>query len=58
MYKDAATAHLDTNPMAYQINKLVVINISTLNIDLFAASGFAMSISPATAADLKSKKKK
>jgi glucan 1,4-alpha-glucosidase len=53
IYKDAATAHWDTNPMAYQIDRLVISNTSKLNIDLAAGGGFAMSISPATATDLK-----
>jgi glucan 1,4-alpha-glucosidase len=53
IYKDAPTANWDTNPMAYQIDKLVVTNTSTLKIDLAAGGGFAMSISPVTATDLK-----
>ncbi len=58
IYKDAPNAHWDTNPMAYQINKLVITNTSKLNIDLVAGGGFAMSITPATAADIKAMKQK
>jgi glucan 1,4-alpha-glucosidase len=58
IYKDAPTAHWDTNPMAYQIERSVITNTSKLNIDLAAGGGFAMSISPATAADIKTIKKK
>jgi glucan 1,4-alpha-glucosidase len=58
IYKDAPLAHWDTNPTAYQIDKIVVTNTATLNIALAAGGGFAISISPATEADKKLLKKK
>jgi glucan 1,4-alpha-glucosidase len=51
IYKDAATAHWDTNPMAYTIEKIIVKNTSKLNIDLVAGGGFAISASPLSAKD-------
>jgi glucan 1,4-alpha-glucosidase len=51
IYKDAATAHWDTNPMAYTIEKIIVKSTSKLNIDLVAGGGFAMSATPLSAKD-------
>ncbi len=51
IYKDAATAHWDTNPMAYTIEKIIVKNTSKLNIDLVAGGGFAISATPLSARD-------
>jgi glucan 1,4-alpha-glucosidase len=58
IYKDAATAHWDTNPTAYTIETLVVTNTSKLNIDEAAGGGFAISVKPATDADIRAMKKK
>ncbi len=53
VYKDAANTHWDTNPMTYTIEKIVVTNASKLNIALAAGGGFAISVLPATAVDIK-----
>jgi glucan 1,4-alpha-glucosidase len=53
IYKDAPTAHWDTNPMTYTIEKIVVTNTSKLNIALAAGGGFAISIKLASAAEVK-----
>jgi glucan 1,4-alpha-glucosidase len=58
VYKDAANTHWDTNPMTYAIEKVVVTNTSKLNIALAAGGGFAISVVPATAADIKAMAKK
>jgi glucan 1,4-alpha-glucosidase len=58
IYKDAATAHWDTNPTAYAIETLVVTNASKLNITEAAGGGFAISVRPATDKDIRSMKKK
>jgi glucan 1,4-alpha-glucosidase len=48
IYKDAPTAHWDTNPMAYEIEKVMVDAKSKLSVNLAAGGGFAMSIILAT----------
>ncbi len=58
VYKDATTAHWDTNPMAYAIEKLVVTNNTNLKIELAAGGGFAISVKPATDADIRAIRKK
>jgi glucan 1,4-alpha-glucosidase len=52
IYKDAITAHWDTNPTAYTIEKRMITNISKLNIDLAAGGGFAISVVPAASLTL------
>jgi glucan 1,4-alpha-glucosidase len=58
VYKDAANTHWDTNPMTYSIEKIVVTNTSKLDITLAAGGGFAISVVPATAANIKAMAKK
>jgi glucan 1,4-alpha-glucosidase len=58
VYKDAPTAHWDTNPMAYVIEKIVVTAKSKLTINLATGGGFAVSIVPATKEDIQKLKRK
>jgi glucan 1,4-alpha-glucosidase len=58
IYKDATTAHWDTNPTAYAIETLVITNASKLNITEAAGGGFAISVRPATDKDIRGMKKK
>jgi hypothetical protein len=44
IYKDAATAHWDNNPQAYEIEEMNVTNESTINVQLAPGGGFAISI--------------
>ncbi|WJJ98208.1 glycoside hydrolase family 97 protein [Algibacter luteus] len=44
IYKDAATAHWDNNPQAYEIEEMKVTNESTINVKLAPGGGFAISI--------------
>jgi glucan 1,4-alpha-glucosidase len=46
VYKDAAKAHWDTNPMAYTIQKISVTNKTVLKIPLAEGGGCAISIMP------------
>jgi len=57
LYMDGADAHWKDNPKAYQIQKFIVTNASTLKIKLAPGGGAAVSIKPATADDLKKLKK-
>jgi glucan 1,4-alpha-glucosidase len=57
IYRDANDAHWDKNPMAYSIEKFVVNSGNTLKIALAAGGGCAISIVPATAAEIKGLKK-
>jgi glucan 1,4-alpha-glucosidase len=58
VYKDAANAHWDTNPMAYVIEKIVVNTKTKLTINLAPGGGFAISMVPATKEEIKKLKKK
>ena len=57
LYMDGANAHWKDNPKAYQIQKFIVTNTSTLKMKLAAGGGGAVSIKPAAADDLKKLKK-
>jgi hypothetical protein len=57
LYQDAATADWKSNPMAYTIEKYIVKADTLLKLTLAAGGGAAISILPATAADLKQIKK-
>ena len=57
IYKDAATAHWQKNPEVYTIVKGLVESTTTLTIPLMDGGGCAISIIPATAAELKQLKK-
>jgi glucan 1,4-alpha-glucosidase len=53
IYEDATTAHWQKNPEAYTIVKGLVENTTTLTIPLAEGGGCAISIMPATTAELK-----
>jgi hypothetical protein len=57
IYKDAATAHWDKNPMAYAIEKWVVDANTILKVGLVEGGGCAISVTPANADALKGLKK-
>jgi glucan 1,4-alpha-glucosidase len=57
VYKDAANAHWDTNPMAYAIERYIVDSKTMMKLPLAAGGGAAISLVPATAAQLKGLKK-
>jgi len=44
IYKDAADAHYDTNPEAYEIKSMDVTNASEVEINMAAGGGFAISL--------------
>ena len=44
VYQDAADAHFDTNPEAYEIKSMEVTNASNIEIDLAPGGGFAISL--------------
>ncbi len=54
---DAATADWHNNPEAYVIEQFIVDNTSKLSITLANGGGAAISIKPATAAEIKNLKK-
>jgi hypothetical protein len=53
LYADAAGAHWETNPMAYQIRTFLVNDQTLLEIDLASGGGAAVSLKPASAEDMK-----
>ncbi len=53
LYTDAANAHWENNPMAYQIQKFLVNDHITLKINLASGGGAAISLKPASAEDMK-----
>jgi hypothetical protein len=53
IYGDATNAHWKTNPMAYQTQSFLVNDQTVLKIQLAASGGAAISLKPATAADMK-----
>lgn len=57
VYGDAHTAHWQTNPMAYNIQRYVVNSKSVLKQKLAAGGGVAISLKKATKAELKGLKK-
>ena len=52
IYRDAAGAHWQKNPKAYVIEKFIVDNTGILKLNLAAGGGTAISIVPASAADI------
>ena len=52
IYRDAADAHWQKNPKAYVIEKFIVDNAGILKLNLAAGGGTAISIVPASAADI------
>ncbi len=57
IYADAPTAHWQTNPMIYNINRIVVTNKTVLNQKLAASGGVAISLKKATKGETKGLKK-
>jgi glucan 1,4-alpha-glucosidase len=57
IYRDAANAHWEKNPMAYAIDSFIVDSKTVLKLNLAAGGGTAISLMPASATDLKSIKK-
>ncbi|HVE61264.1 MAG TPA: glycoside hydrolase family 97 protein [Chitinophagaceae bacterium] len=57
IYRDAANAHWQNNPMAYTVEKFIVSNSTVLNLKLAAGGGAAISLMPADASQLKALKK-
>ncbi len=51
LYTDAAGAHWQSNPMVYQIQKVLVSEQTVLQIELAAGGGAAISLRPASASD-------
>jgi fibronectin type 3 domain-containing protein len=56
VYADAADAHWEKNPMAYQINSWLVKKETVLKIALANGGGAAISLRPATEAERKALK--
>jgi len=57
IYRDADNAHWQQNPMAYTIEKFVVDSKTNLKLKMAAGGGAAISIMPATPAQIKALKK-
>jgi glucan 1,4-alpha-glucosidase len=53
IYADAKGAHWEKNPMAYQIQNVLVTNKTAFRLALVAGGGTAISFKPASAEDLK-----
>ncbi len=53
LYKDAANAHWESNPMAYQIQHFLVNDQTKLKIALASGGGAAISVIPASSEDMK-----
>lgn len=53
LYADAANAHWENNPMAYQIQNFLVNDQTRLKLNLASGGGAAISLKPATDQDLK-----
>lgn len=53
IYADADDAHWQTNPMAYRIDHAIVTDKSVLTLNLACGGGAAVSVRPASAADVK-----
>lgn len=53
IYKDAKDADWQSNPMAYEIQKVLVSDKTTLKINLAKGGGAAISVKPASASELK-----
>lgn len=56
IYSDAPTAHWESNPMAYQIQKFLVTDKTILNVTLANGGGAAISLKPATPEETKNLK--
>lgn len=57
LYLDAEDAHWQNNPMEYRIQKFLVTNKSVLKMKLAAGGGAAVSVKPASPAEVKQLKK-
>lgn len=57
IYADAADAHWEKNPMAYNINRYLVTNKTSLKLKLAPGGGAAVSIRPATPQEARTLKK-
>jgi hypothetical protein len=57
LYTDAANAHWQTNPMAYQIQQFLVNDQTRLKIALASGGGAAISLRPASNEDMKKLKR-
>lgn len=57
VYSDASGAHWQRGPQAYKIERFIVDSTSVLNIVLAEGGGAAISLKPATAADIGNYKK-
>ena len=57
LYTDAANAHWESNPMAYQIQQFLVNDQTILKIALASGGGAAISLRPASAEDMKKLKR-
>jgi hypothetical protein len=53
IYKDAPTAHWKDNPEAYTIEKFIVTSKTKMKLDMAPGGGFAISLMPATAEQVK-----
>jgi glucan 1,4-alpha-glucosidase len=53
LYTDAADAHWQRNPMAYQIQTFLVNDQTALDINLASGGGAAISLKPASSEDMK-----
>jgi hypothetical protein len=53
IYGDAAGAHWESNPMAYQVQKFLVNDRTLLKINMASGGGAAVSLKPASAGDMK-----
>lgn len=53
LYADAADAHWQRNPMAYQIQTFLVNDQTALDINLASGGGAAISLKPASSEDMK-----
>jgi hypothetical protein len=56
LYTDAANAHWESSPMAYQIQHFLVNDQTILKIALANGGGAAISLKPASAEDMKKRK--
>ncbi|MFN2456801.1 MAG: glycoside hydrolase family 97 catalytic domain-containing protein, partial [Chitinophagaceae bacterium] len=57
IYQDGDNAHWEKNPEAYKIQRFIVTPKTALKLNLAAGGGTAISLVPATAADVKAIKK-
>lgn len=57
IYRDAANAHWQNNPMEYAVENFIVDNKTVLKLNLAAGGGTAISLMPASDSEVKSIKK-